>query len=124
MCVQSVTREVKLNVSSHCHPGYQLDHGRQECVCMDYHRDVVRCDTLNRYFYTRVSELLMLLVCATVLHHSPIQDGYWVGVRENGSFYTASAVPGFLSCSRLGTLPGCEFRFDDRHRQCAAGRRG
>lgn len=53
-----------------------------------------------------------------------VQDGYWVGEREDGSFYTASTVPGFLTCSRLGALPGCEYRFDDPDRQCAAGRRG
>lgn len=62
MCVQSVKRGVKLNVSSFCHPGYSFDPRSHQCTCMDYDRDIVRCDTHNRYFYTRVSELPILLV--------------------------------------------------------------
>lgn len=53
-----------------------------------------------------------------------IQDGFWIGVRRNESVYAANAIPGFLNCSRLGTLPGCLFTFDAPNKQCADGRTG
>ena len=43
---------------------------------------------------------------------------------ENGTVYFANTVPGFLKCVRAGTLPGCQFRFDDPDLQCATGRSG
>ncbi len=36
----------------------------------------------------------------------------------------ANIVPGFLDCHGEGTLPGCEYRFDDPDWQCAPGRSG
>ena len=45
-------------------------------------------------------------------------------MRENGYVFTANTLPGFLNCTRLGTLPGCLFKYDDPNKQCAAGREG
>ena len=52
------------------------------------------------------------------------QDGFWVGVRNDSTPYFANTIPGFLDCSRLGTLPGCIFKYDNPDEQCAAGRQG
>ena len=53
--LQAVTEQVRLNVASSCHPGYKFSNESQKCVCMDDQREVLRCDSFNRYFYTQVS---------------------------------------------------------------------
>ena len=45
-------------------------------------------------------------------------------MREDGYVFTANTLPGFLNCTRLGTLPGCLFKYDAPYKQCAAGREG
>ena len=87
-----------------CHPGYELDNSTQRCQCQDYLRQIERCDSLGRYVY--------------------IREDLWVGVREDNSLYFTSTIPGFLNCSRLGSLTGCLFKFDDANGQCASGRKG
>ena len=34
------------------------------------------------------------------------------------------APPGYMSCDRVGRLPGCLFKFDDPDAQCSSGRSG
>ena len=129
-----MTSEVKLNVSIICHPGYEFVNSTQQCSCMNYRREIVRCDSFNRYFYTRVSCSLVnqrLLWCTdvccsdgNVISFPCKQDGLWVGVREDSSVFTANTLPGFLNCTRLGTLPGCLFKYDAPNEQCAEGREG
>ncbi len=128
---------------SGCHPGYIFDNNTQLCACSN-DRQIVRCDSSNRYFYARVSNyvshvtglgdgtreneylslkaFIYLFIYYIYIFFS-FQDGLWVG-EENATVYFANTVPGFLECRRVGTLPGCEFRFDDRNRQCATGRSG
>lgn len=47
-----------------------------------------------------------------------------MGVREDNSPFFSTTVPGFLNCTRAGTLPGCLYKFDQPNDQCAPGREG
>ncbi len=147
---------VKLTVDQ-CHPGYKLDDITQECECQDHLREIVRCDSFNRYFYAKVNPgchkrfcmlqlkalmaplFVMVTYCflkstmhvITHMRHAELlyliptpQDGLWVGLGEDNTAFFSTTIPGFLNCTRAGTLPGCLFKFDDRNEQCASGRKG
>lgn len=47
-------------------------------------------------------------------------------VDDNTTLHFTNTIPGFLNCShrRLGSLPGCLFKYDSVDEQCADGREG
>ncbi|XP_019857680.1 PREDICTED: uncharacterized protein LOC109585980 [Amphimedon queenslandica] len=95
---------VERNISvDPCHPGYTFNERTSSCECAFNLRQIVRCDSYNRYFY--------------------VQEGLWV-YTDGSDIVFRGAIPGFLNCTQERNLPGCLFKFDEPNEQCATGRTG